>query len=219
VGSGSEDIPPQGQLERGCKGLRPPLFFLTLGCKKRRVLVEGFMPTVAEEYKTIAGIEHGGSASGRDGYAFRIQVRGIDHSLSDDERKAIYKAQDILDDAFLKQFTNLNPETHIKAKKEKADLLACFGPNVLYVDEIPNGYCNLGCCAFYPWFIVTTPIGRIKIGWRKRVIEIDWSDTKCNLTGTEITTDDVTRTSSYIHAYGYEKATEYLNKLFVAVPA
>lgn len=27
-----------------------------------------------------------------------------------------------------------------------------------------------------PWFVATTKIGRIKVGWRKRVIVVDWSD-------------------------------------------
>jgi len=163
---------------------------------------------VKQEYKTVASTEYGS------GYGFRIQMMGIDREITEYERDAIYKAQDLIADALLKGNTDANPETHKKAARDKDAILACFGGNALYVDDIPNGYCSRGCCAFYPWFMVTTPVGRIKIGWRKRVINIDWSDTKIRVRGEEITEDDVTKGKDYIHAYGYEKAAEYLAKLF-----
>ena len=163
---------------------------------------------VEESYKTVSGIEYGS------GYGFRIQIQGINRDLTEDEKDAIYKAQDLLADAFLKGNTWANPETHAKAARDRAGIVACFGSNALYVDEIPNEYCRHGCCAFYPWFMVTTPYGRIKIGWRKRVINIDWSDTKIRVRGEDITADDVTKGKDYIHAYGYEKAAQYLTVLF-----
>ena len=39
---------------------------------------------------------------------------------------------------------------------------------------IPNEYCSGGCCSHRPWFLFDTPYGKIKIGWRKRVISISF---------------------------------------------
>lgn len=62
-------------------------------------------------------------------------------------------------------------------------------------------------------------IGRIKIGWRKRVINIDWTDTVVKLPGEELFADfDSTRSSKwdkdrFIHAWGYEKAKVIIDRL------
>ena len=83
--------------------------------------------------------------------------------------------------------------------------------NPIYIEEIPNGYCNRACCRHLPWFIVTTTVGRIKIGWRKRVIEIDWSDTKGTAEAeTLFAAEDVTKGTRYIHAWSVEKAKSYV---------
>lgn len=59
-----------------------------------------------------------------------------------------------------------------------------------------------------PWLLVKTKWGLIQLGWRKRVIEIDWSDTPIR---GEVTPDDVTKVSTMVHAYSYEKALTYLS--------
>ena len=62
--------------------------------------------------------------------------------------------------------------------------------------------------------MVTTQKGRIKLGWRKRVINIDWSESDIDLDGNEIFKDErVTTGDKYVHAWSYEKAIEYLTKL------
>jgi len=58
-----------------------------------------------------------------------------------------------------------------------------------------------------PWWLVVTEFGIIKIGWRKRVINIDWSSTELRKI---ITEDNVTKWEEGIHAYGYSKAIDYL---------
>lgn len=55
-----------------------------------------------------------------------------------------------------------------------------------------------------------TPKGLIQIGWRKRVISIDWSDTGIRRVVTE---DDVTKDDTMVHAYSYAKALAYLTAL------
>ncbi len=73
-----------------------------------------------------------------------------------------------------------------------------------------------------PWWLVKTEYGLIEIGWRKRVINIDWFDTPYRsgvskfADGRDIqilTSDEVTKDESMVHAYGYHKALQYLGEL------
>src|SRR5579859_941724 len=74
-----------------------------------------------------------------------------------------------------------------------------------------------------PWWLVKTEFGLIKIGWRKRVINIDWTDTGLIIDANAnrdyefhklpITRDDVTMWEHGVHAYGYGRAADYLNEL------
>lgn len=59
-----------------------------------------------------------------------------------------------------------------------------------------------------PWWLVETPYGLVEIGWRKRVISIDWNDTPVREIVTE---DDVTKDATMVHAWSYAKAVEYLS--------
>jgi hypothetical protein len=60
------------------------------------------------------------------------------------------------------------------------------------------------------WWLVKTPLGLIEVGWRKRVIQIDWSETNIRC---DVTSDDVTKHDSMVHAWSEEKAIEYLKVL------
>ena len=81
--------------------------------------------------------------------------------------------------------------------------------------DLPNEYCQCGVSA--PWFSVITEFGTIKIGWRKRVINIDWSglDPKHRKRDTLSLFDgeDVTKGDDSIHAWGWEKAEDYLRRI------
>lgn len=89
----------------------------------------------------------------------------------------------------------------------------------IFAKEIPNEYCGKACCITKPWAIVTTPKGHFKIGWRKRVINIDWTESIVGGSGEELFPDEeVTKSSKYeqsrlIHAWGWDKAVEYLKRL------
>lgn len=85
---------------------------------------------------------------------------------------------------------------------------AGFGPVTL--EAIPNQYCPCAVCA--PWYRVTTPIGVLTIGWRKRVINIDWTGWGQNLLGL-FDGEDVTKDVSSIHAGGWDKAVDYLSRI------
>ncbi len=80
---------------------------------------------------------------------------------------------------------------------------------------IPNGYWNEPDAE--PWYAVETPGGVLKIGWRKRVISIDWTGMKL-AREPDFSSEDVTKWETGIHAWGYEKLTEYL-KVIMACAA
>lgn len=61
-----------------------------------------------------------------------------------------------------------------------------------------------------PWWLVLTPRGHVRIGWRKRVIAIDWQASDVHFCPTK---DDVTKSDSSVHAWTEEKALEYLKAL------
>ena len=61
-----------------------------------------------------------------------------------------------------------------------------------------------------PWWLVQTPFGLIRIGWRKRVIAISWTDTTLRFV---VTKDDVTKDETMVHAWTYAKAVEYITEL------
>ena len=103
-----------------------------------------------------------------------------------------------------------------RAAEEKVAILALF-PGTPFVEEIPNGYCSQYCCKHLPWFIVTTQVGRVKIGWRKRVIQIDWSETRNTKNSEELfAKEDVTKEAKMIHAWSYEDAKRYLEAIIAS---
>lgn len=65
-------------------------------------------------------------------------------------------------------------------------------------------------CLEHPWWLVETPYGLIVMGWRKRVIELNWERTKLRK---KITEDDVTNELTYVHACSDVKFLEYLKNL------
>ncbi len=107
----------------------------------------------------------------------------------------------------------------INLLKEKegqfTDIFKKAGFTAISMQSIPNEYCSCKFCA--PWFLVNTEFGVFKIGWRKRVIDIDWCavDIPPELNIFSLFVDEeVTKGSSNIHAWGWEKAEEYLTKVY-----
>jgi len=85
------------------------------------------------------------------------------------------------------------------------------GIEVLQVWRLPNQYWKRPeANEISPWFLVKTHAGLIEIGWRKRVIAIDWGGTKIRQIATS---DEVTKNESLVHAWGTTKAVEYLSSL------
>jgi hypothetical protein len=133
-------------------------------------------------------------------------------------RYACYDAKKAIQGAIMERVIASLPGAQARAKAEREQLLALF-PNPIFVEEIPNGYCSDYCCKHLPWFIVTTSVGRIKIGWRKRVINIDWSETKGTKTSEELFKDEnVTKDTRLIHAWGADDAKGYVEAILSGVP-
>lgn len=131
-------------------------------------------------------------------------------------RIAAYDAVKLIKSAVLAEVIKNNPESIKRASEEKAKLLDLF-PGAPFVEEIPNGYCPDCCCKHLPWFVVTTCVGRIKIGWRKSVINIDWSDTHRTKNSHELFEHEaVTKFGRGIHAWSYEDAKRYIDTIIAS---
>ena len=95
-----------------------------------------------------------------------------------------------------------------------AGLFKQAGFDPIYIEVIDSKYCSEACCYKFPWIIATTSRGRIKLGWRKRVMNLDWSDSDITAMGEILFKDeDVTKGEKYIHCWGEDKAVEYLKRL------
>ena len=79
------------------------------------------------------------------------------------------------------------------------ELANCYFPPVFVVGRTNT-----------PWWLVKTEVGLIKIGRRKRVWVIDWEDTPIRKI---ITSDEVTKNETIVHAWTEEKLLEYLKVL------
>lgn len=73
-----------------------------------------------------------------------------------------------------------------------------------YSPEDPRYYETLPRCV---WWFVKTPAGWVEVGWRNKVLNIDWTDTPVRKI---ITPDDVTKSVTHVQAYSIFKALEYL---------
>lgn len=101
--------------------------------------------------------------------------------------------------------------TRMEAMFDSAFQMAGYG--WAQFTPIPNQYGSgdyLG-----PWFEVRTGLGVITIGWRRRVIQIDWSQTGRDLE--HLFEEAGTKAAHFVHAYGYPEASGYLERIRVAL--
>lgn len=97
--------------------------------------------------------------------------------------------------------------------KKEFDYIASKVFNQYDIHSVKNEYGseNYNGC----WFIITTPEGDIRIGWRKRVIQIEWLQNYKLFQfdgNNENVTKMFTNTERYIHAWDNKKAIEYLKE-------
>ena len=141
-------------------------------------------------------------------------VAEVGRELTDKDKSNMRRRlDDIVRDLESEAIAN-DPQEKRKGELEQNELLALFGKHKIYWEQIPNEYCGEPCCQHKHWLIVTTEMGRIKVGWRKRVIVIDWEDSDLQADAQTIFPDeDVTKADKMIHAWGLEKAQEYIDTL------
>lgn len=168
------------------------------------------METAEKELTKVFGVQSSGK-----GGNFEMEIHmSISREYNQTDNRNIRKCADELEKAIRGESIHLDPKEKETANEERTKILELFNGHVIFVEEIPNGYCSDYCCKHLPWFMVTTKAGHIKIGWRKRVIEIEWKKTLINQTAEELFTEEkVTKQNKLIHAWGYEKAKEYINVL------
>lgn len=101
--------------------------------------------------------------------------------------------------------------------EEVKGLFALAGIPVLNIKPLPDGYGYSPDDPRYyetpprcAWWFVKTAAGWVEVGWRKRVININWEDTPVRKV---ITADDVTKSETTVHAWDTSKALEYLTAL------
>jgi hypothetical protein len=174
-------------------------------------LENGILKENKVEYKTVYKEESFGG-SGSFGLEIKIGASKLPDLKKGGIQTAIREAADKIENEVMTVIKQADPKTNGEVENNKK-ILSLFG-DPIFVEEIPNEYCGNWCCRHLPWFIVTTKVGRIKIGWRKRVISIDWSDTANTLTSFDLfPNDDVTKGNKIIHAWGYEDAKRYISTI------
>lgn len=122
------------------------------------------------------------------------------------------------DDAMVNIWTYQHPACKDDALKAttREEIMKVFRDAMIITgrwEEIPNEY---GSASYNgPWFNVATTFGKVKIGWRKRVvsIEVTFPEGKPLTLTTLFSDEDVTKWENGIHAWGYEKAAEYLCRI------
>lgn len=141
----------------------------------------------------------------------------VDGDTYEAVRKAVSHAGDVVTGDVFRQLRLHDPEEieHRQAMNGRFHrLFAEAGVEPIYLEEIPNRYDSGPYSVNRPWYRVTTPVGHFVLGWRKRVIQIDWSETTVKSTAAELFPgEDVTKGDRMIHAWGYQKAAEYLKRL------
>ena len=145
---------------------------------------------------------------GGDRLAVAISVQ-LGRKLTDDENLLAYSFTNEMVELMQRNNHLQDPVYMANIAESKEKLLACF-PSHIYVKEIENGYSKRN---IEPWYVVTTSKGPITIGWRKRVIQIDWSKSNIKVGSIHFPSEDVTKGDYFIHAWGYEKAKEYITLL------
>jgi hypothetical protein len=157
---------------------------------------------------TIAGGTEVQSSS--ENYGFRVEIAGLDATL-EEKRSFTYAVEEAFS-ALRLRVAARQPETIAAANATVVQLRRLF-LHPVYVEQIPNEYWPKTdpYALTSPWLIVTTQIGRIKLGWRKRVLEIDWIASENEIPAEVLfPAEDVTKVDRTIHAHSYGDAIRYL---------
>jgi len=110
-------------------------------------------------------------------------------------------------------------QTKIDNLNELQSLFNGRKDKVGFFEEIPNRYGPEGDAWYInqPWYKVHTLFGAMIVGWRKRVINIDWSGMPTVPAGKvlfpEVIEEGITVGKDFVHAWSLTKGQEYVNKI------
>lgn len=170
-------------------------------------------------YKRAYKSEH--LYSGKWGH-FGLEIRvAIPREFVGEDNRVMDKVAEEIQEAIMRVTVANDPESAETKEAERTALLKPFGNDPILVEEIPNQYCPRWCCSMKPWYKITTRRGIITLGWRKSVIHLEWEprvtggvDADGMFPNEKVYGDvDVTRFGCVIHAHGYAKLAEYLDRL------
>jgi hypothetical protein len=171
----------------------------------------------AEKYKQ-AWFQECEYGSGRS-VGIKVLIAGADVENKEIQRAA-REAVDTLEHLIECQRWANDPDVQLRKETQRQELLALFQGRDIYVEEIENGYSTRDpWYSQFPWFKVTTNKGVITLGWRKRVVSIDWTGPTLRSCKQMFPTEDVTKFdgpdehSGSIHAWSLEKAQEYITRI------
>lgn len=171
------------------------------------------------DYKCVELYERSGPSPGNVGVLIFVRLH---RDLAEAEERILDRARESIVDAIDREDARHDPRQAERAIDHLNSFKLVF-TQPIYVEPIPNGYCSQACCSQIPWYIITTAKGRIKIGWRKSVIHLEWTDSAIKGTAAEIFPKEEAwrgyETTAYdkvIHAHGYEAATRYIQRLLNA---
>ena len=107
----------------------------------------------------------------------------------------------------------LRESMRTRSREEAESIVKLAGFTIRHTWELANGYwpdSQTYDDIRTPWWLFMTDVGPIRIGWRKPVLEIDWS--ACDVRGV-VTDADVTKGDSYVHAWKVEDAVACMREL------
>ncbi len=166
-------------------------------------------------------VAHSQESYGEHSFALLILVKMSNRKLCDKDR--LYRVGDQIKRDLDTVSAEMDPEGPAKRERERVGICGIYqsaGVDAIYMEPLANGYCSEPCCLNLPWFRVTSKIGHVVIGWRKRVLSIDWKDSLVKASGNELFPEEnVTRWETGIHAWSTEDAAKYIRRLHVAPAA
>lgn len=148
-----------------------------------------------------------------------IFTPGADEKTTGKARKAAQQAFEHVRESCRDSFSlELTHECGPFNEFPEADVRALFnvvGIPILHLHELPNHYWPRTLeyrvlRESSPWWLVETPYGIIKIGYRKRVLHIEWGRTKARII---VTPDNVTKDTTHVHSYDKPSTVAYMARL------
>lgn len=177
----------------------------------------------ADQFKNIHTSEMMGSqVYGWFGLKIDVAARKLpDFEKHQQLRYALMDAEKIITEAYHQAMAEENAEFMAELHERQQQLLACF-PQPLYHEQIPNEYQTVSWDGkLKPWFRVTLAnVGHFKVGERRHVIHLEWTDTRVTATAQELfPKEDVTKSARTIHAHSGDDLRRYIQTIIDAAPA